>query len=598
MLKRLARTCAKYFALFLFVFIYQVVPVAAQNTDVKPLQWPFYDPNATATTAPTGKVYMIGDSIAEGATTELTSALKSKGFSDVAINAKASRSLTEGGGALNGISILSGDKSQWADAKAVIIELGTNGGISTANIGKTVSIIHSPDGNMNAKIYWVNIGVDNSKRSGAPIDATTINKTLQDNSGSDYSVIDWAAQVKQHPDYIDPNPATGLGVHPTAAGKTAFASTVADGAVATSTSTAATAGSCCSSAGPASSVSGSISPEVGKGMTSSAQTKFQQILVAAAQKFGMDPNFLAAFYFEENNTGQVDQLKSGTAKWREPAPPYGKGDPWPSPHNGNVTGPFQIQTGNIPTYGDDGSGDGHIDLNDLADAAFTAAKYEAVGYGAKSGVSDAKLREAAFGYNHATFYVDAILDIYHFLSGGGQSPVSGSAAGCSGSTADSANAGGLVWPFTTKDSALYNRVDQGWDIQDKDPGALVYAIADGTLHVYTPDPGGFGNDYPVEKLDKSIGGPTDWVYYGHVHILSGLNGQHVSAGQLIAHTNKTDPENGSAAPPGWLELGFAQAGTDAPVAHCTSSATSNCLPTPAGQKMKSIIINAKPRTGN
>jgi hypothetical protein len=46
MLKRFARASAKYFALFIFVFSYLVIPVAAQNADVRPLQWPFYDPNS------------------------------------------------------------------------------------------------------------------------------------------------------------------------------------------------------------------------------------------------------------------------------------------------------------------------------------------------------------------------------------------------------------------------------------------------------------------------------------------------------------------------------------------------------------------------
>lgn len=146
--------------------------------------------------------------------------------------------------------------------------------------------------------------------------------------------------------------------------------------------------------------------------------------------------------------------------------------------------------------------------------------------------------------------------------------------------------GGLVWPFATKDPSQYNRVDQGWDIQDK-AGAAIYAIAPGKIHVYSPNPGGFGNDYPTEELDSSIGGPTSWVYYGHVHVLPSVNDQHVDAGQQIAVANTTDPENGSAAPPGWLEIGFAQPGTDAPF-------DSGSGATAAGQKMKDLLLNATP----
>jgi lysophospholipase L1-like esterase len=205
--------------------------------------------SGSSTPAPTGaasgKVYIIGDSITEGTQPELTSALKKSGFATVAINGKASRSLSEGGSDLNGITVLSNDKSQWSDAQAIVIELGTNGGISNSNIKKTIDTIKAS--NKTADIYWVSIGVDNSKRSGPPINATSINNTLSSNSSGNYTVIDWASQVKQHPDYIDPNPATGLGVHPTGDGKTAFASTVAAGVNAPSGSTASSpsASSCC-----------------------------------------------------------------------------------------------------------------------------------------------------------------------------------------------------------------------------------------------------------------------------------------------------------------------------------------------------------------
>lgn len=153
----------------------------------------------------------------------------------------------------------------------------------------------------------------------------------------------------------------------------------------------------------------------------------------------------------------------------------------------------------------------------------------------------------------------------------------------------SQSSSGLVWPFATKNESQYNRVDQGWDIQS-DAGAAIYAIASGTISVFAPDNGGFGNDYPTEKLDTSIGGPSDWIYYGHVHVLPGVVDKHVDAGQQIAVANKTDPENGSAAPPGWLEIGFAIPGTDAPIAKGGGYEAA----TPEGQKMKDILLQAQP----
>lgn len=170
----------------------------------------------------------------------------------------------------------------------------------------------------------------------------------------------------------------------------------------------------------------------------------------------------------------------------------------------------------------------------------------------------------------------------------------GSVAASSTPSGPASPSGSLVWPFATKSSSQYQRVDEGWDIQDK-PSADVYAIAPGTLHIYNADFGNFGNDYPTEELDQDIGGPSKFVYYGHVHILNGLNGKHVDAGQKIAITNGpgatvNNPQNGSGADPGWLEIGFAQPGTDAPV-------DSGSGVTSAGQKMHDLLIDAQPGSG-
>ncbi len=145
----------------------------------------------------------------------------------------------------------------------------------------------------------------------------------------------------------------------------------------------------------------------------------------------------------------------------------------------------------------------------------------------------------------------------------------------------------IYWPFSSKNKSQYNRIDQGWDIQD-DPSARIYAIASGTLYKSNSDPGGFGNNYPTEHLDQSIGGPTNYVYYGHVHILDGLDGKHVSAGQFIAVANSCPTgdscvQNGSAAPSGWLEIGFANSANGDP--HDSGS-----QPTTSGTIMHDILI--------
>lgn len=173
-----------------------------------------------------GKVYMIGDSIAEGSAQALDGGFKAKGFSTLELNAKSSRRLSEGGTDLDGLSVLQNDTARISGSNAVVIELGTNGGLSPDNIKKAIAIVKQAA--PSANIFWVNIGVDNSKRSGTPINADGLNTILKDNAVAGYGIVDWASQVAQHPDYIDPNPSSGLGVHPTAAGKLALASTIAD----------------------------------------------------------------------------------------------------------------------------------------------------------------------------------------------------------------------------------------------------------------------------------------------------------------------------------------------------------------------------------
>ena len=175
--------------------------------------------------AKTGKVYLIGDSITEDSATNkgLKDKLKADGYTDVVINSKASRSLRDGGGNLDGIGVLKRDQAQWANANTIVVELGTNGGIDAANIRKTIDIIKA--GAPNATIYWVNVGANNSTRTtGGPIDTDKIDSILKENSSLGYKVIDWNSVVKQKPTLIVSD---GLGVHPyTEEGRKAYVDTV------------------------------------------------------------------------------------------------------------------------------------------------------------------------------------------------------------------------------------------------------------------------------------------------------------------------------------------------------------------------------------
>ncbi len=141
-----------------------------------------------------------------------------------------------------------------------------------------------------------------------------------------------------------------------------------------------------------------------------------------------------------------------------------------------------------------------------------------------------------------------------------------------------------IWPFATKNEAQQQRVDQGKDLISN-PGADIYALTDGTLLESNPDPiGGFGNDYPTELLSSTIPGmPSKYIYYGHVHMLPNLIGKFVKAGQLIAHANTYYGQNGSKAPAGWIEMGFAKSQAGDPVAAGSSGSST------AGYTMQYIL---------
>lgn len=145
----------------------------------------------------------------------------------------------------------------------------------------------------------------------------------------------------------------------------------------------------------------------------------------------------------------------------------------------------------------------------------------------------------------------------------------------------------LVWPFGTKAVGQYQRVDQGWDLQGP-PGGDIRAVAAGVVGLANRDPGGFGNDYPYVVLDQPFpGAPSDTIYYGHVHVDPVLVGHHVATGQVIARANLSNPQNGSAAPAGWLEIGFARHATGVPAVRAGEGTA-----TAAGHFMHDLLINA------
>lgn len=115
----------------------------------------------------------------------------------------------------------------------------------------------------------------------------------------------------------------------------------------------------------------------------------------------------------------------------------------------------------------------------------------------------------------------------------------------------------LVWPFPGGYNASeLRRVDEGQDMQAPGTNPVpIRAVASGTIVQLGPDPNGFGNSYPGEMLDSPIMGHKE-IYYGHTFLDPGIVGQHVTAGQIIAHTGGLHSGGDAFSDPNWLELGF------------------------------------------
>ena len=108
-------------------------------------------------------------------------------------------------------------------------------------------------------------------------------------------------------------------------------------------------------------------------------TLYQQ----AAAAYGLPWPLLAGIGMEETNHGRNNTTSSAGAQ-----------------------GLMQFIPATFAAYGVDGNHDGRVDITNDADSIFSAAHYLAA-MGARTG--DGGVRQAIFGYNHATWYVNDVL---------------------------------------------------------------------------------------------------------------------------------------------------------------------------------------------
>jgi murein DD-endopeptidase MepM/ murein hydrolase activator NlpD len=222
---------------------------------------------------------------------------------------------------------------------------------------------------------------------------------------------------------------------------------------------------------------------------------------------------------------------------------------------------MQFMPGTWKEYGLATDGSHAPNPYDPRDAIFTAARYLAANDGSRD------LRRALFAYNHALWYVDAVLwraQMITDLGLGKGVPKSGYAL-----------------PLDSRYMHQLGRTDDGLDIEDAPDGAAVYSITPGVVTAVASDPAGFGPNYPVILATE---GPLagQYIYYGHVAASMIHVGQHVRAGQPIAVMGHTG--DAASLGHGHIEIGFSDASGD-PLNHHGAAAW-----TPSGDAMRHVII--------
>ncbi|HWF50200.1 MAG TPA: lytic murein transglycosylase [Solirubrobacteraceae bacterium] len=194
-------------------------------------------------------------------------------------------------------------------------------------------------------------------------------------------------------------------------------------------------------------------------------------------------------------------------------------------------------------------------------AIFAAAHLLAANGGAQH------LRQAIYAYNHASWYVDAVVWRQQLITDWAAKDQRTSAVG-------------YALPLTGKYMSQLGRTDEGVDIETAPDGAAVYSISAGVVTAVASDPAGFGPDYPVIRVTS---GPLTghYIYYGHVAASLVHVGEHVAAGQPIAVMGHTG--DAASLGHGHIEIGFSDAAGN-PLNHPGTAATAS------GSAMRSFLV--------
>ncbi len=246
MLKLLALITNKSLYLFISSLVLLLAPYASVNaqagereSEFRANNILFYDGGdyqcvpSVGTSIPPGNVYIVGDSITDGARSYLKERFVSPWtMNDNQINGVVNRRVGEG------VEVINNDNVYVANSKAIIVELGTNDFGSNFSSGIKDIIETIRQYNATAPIFWVDIAITSG-------DATPGNSAIYGLAEEEgYTVVPWFKAV-----FPDSNPTStvapvdtkgyldSVGVHPSSAGYGLLTQTIYD-AISNTTTTA------------------------------------------------------------------------------------------------------------------------------------------------------------------------------------------------------------------------------------------------------------------------------------------------------------------------------------------------------------------------
>ncbi len=174
--------------------------------------------NSESALAPGSKIYVLGDSITNQSRAEVTAQITAAGYSIAAINADPARAISKDtvGSSPSGLQAITDDSEIIRISGAIVIALGTNSGTEDLNVQIPALMAKIREElNVAVPVFWVNV----FSTSGSTPARNEKIKTFS-TATYPYTVIDTTAANIQ----LD-----SKGTHPTVAGNTTFAQTVAAG---------------------------------------------------------------------------------------------------------------------------------------------------------------------------------------------------------------------------------------------------------------------------------------------------------------------------------------------------------------------------------